>query len=382
MTAPHRVAERRSPRREPTVRIEQGDAALGLVDDRWDELVRRQRVPNPTLTATWLHAVARHEPGVPLVVVVDAGDRLLAAGAFALRRPLGRRSPCVATWLGDAPLPPRLGDVPLVMSPDLLVDRTARRAGQQIAQALLDEAVAVHLSVMPLAGAAAEALLDRAPWLSAWRSDEAWVAEVAHPGLGRHRKEAAYHQRRAERLGAKVEVACSEEPDMVRVALERLFDLYERRWRGRDDELARFGVTEELRDWYRSLTHAMACRGEAKVVEVFEDEEPVAGLLGFVFGRGALMHSTAAQPGARLKRPGHTALLAFVDAAHAAGATVVDLGRGAGEPGGPKADLYPTRVPMAGMFAARSWALQHALEVPLVLRGRFKRIAAERRAPR
>jgi hypothetical protein len=260
------------------------------------------------------------------------------------------------------------------MSPDLLIDRTAPEAGAQIMEALFEEALAVRLDVAPLAGAAAESLLRRAPWLAAWPCNEAWIADIPPPGLERRCSEAAYHQRRAERLGARIAIRTAEDPDEVGAGLEHLFDLHERRWRGRPDAVPRFGATAEMRQWYRSLIRAMACRREVRVVEICEDDQPVAGLLGLVVGHGALMHTTAAQPGAQLKRPGHAVLLAFVEEAQAAGATVLNLGGGAGDLGGPKADLYPSRVSRAGLYAARSWAIQQALELPLVVRARLARL--------
>jgi len=36
-----------------------GRAALELLDDRWDELLGLQPLPNPTLSSTWLRQLAR-----------------------------------------------------------------------------------------------------------------------------------------------------------------------------------------------------------------------------------------------------------------------------------------------------------------------------------
>jgi hypothetical protein len=171
-------------------------------------------------------------------------------------------------------------------------------------------------------------------------------------------------------------VTVVEDPDAVVSGLERLFELHERRWRGRH-EVARFSATEELRVWYRSTVRDMALRGTARLVEVVEDGEPAASLLGFVVGRGALLHTTAVRPGGRLKAPGHLALLAFAEAAQAAGATVLDLGRGSGELGGPKADLAPIRVPFAGLLAARSWFAQQLLEVPFAIKTKIGKAGKE-----
>jgi hypothetical protein len=357
----------KSSRAARNIRVERGNGALALLDERWDHLVLRQRAPNPTLTSTWLRQLATRESGVPLVIVVHEGERLLAAGAFALRRPFGRGGPSLATWLGESPL---------IFSPDLLVDEQASDAPGALVDALLAEALGARLSLVPLAGSAAEALLWRAPWLSAWPRGEGWRTVLPPEPLQRRIRETAYERRRAERLGATVEVKIMQEPDAVGLGLERLFELHEQRWRGRY-EIARFSATEELRAWYRSTVNAMAICGRVRIVEVNENGEPAASLLGFVFGRGALLHTTAVRPGGHLKAAGHIAMLGFVEAAQAAGAAVLDLGRGSGEPGGPKADLAPVRIPFAGLLAGRSWLTQRVLEVPLAFQARFRATGEE-----
>ena len=74
----------------PRVEVACGNEAVDLLDARWDELLYRQDVPNPALSSTWLRHIASSEVGEPLVVVVEAGGRLLAAGACARRRLGGR----------------------------------------------------------------------------------------------------------------------------------------------------------------------------------------------------------------------------------------------------------------------------------------------------
>lgn len=348
------------------IRVERGGAALSLLDERWDELVLRQRVPNPTLTTTWLRALAAREPGVPLIVAVEAGDELLGAGAFAIRRPLGPRGPEIASWLGDSPI---------LTSPELLVDRRAPEAPGLIAGALLGEARAIHLGLAATGGPLAEGLLLQAPWLSLWWREEGWVAPLPPATLKRRQRQASYDRRRAERAGADVTVSVFQDPPEVGAALERLFTLHDLRWRGRIDELPRFAATGELRDWYRAAVAAMAERSAVRMVEVREDDEPVASLLGLLAGRGALAHTWAVLRGGRLVGAGHHTMLAFAEAAFATGATVLDLGRGSGHPGGPKADLQPSRAPVAGIFAARSWPAQQLMEVPLAIAARARRIS-------
>ena len=74
---------------EPRVRVGWGKNAIRLLDDRWDSLVFGQRLPNPTLSATWLREKASWDQSVPLVIVVEAGDRLAAGGAFGVLCPAG-----------------------------------------------------------------------------------------------------------------------------------------------------------------------------------------------------------------------------------------------------------------------------------------------------
>ena len=340
-------------------RVAWGEEAIALLDERWDALVRRQPVPNPTLSATWLREMMAWERGVPFVVIVEAGDRLVGGGAFGLRRPLGPRGPRLATWLG--------GGRP-ALTADLLTDPEVPASGGLLVDALLGETHAVHLVPTPLDGAAAVALRARVPWVARWHEVDGWVVALPPPKLDDLRRKVAYAKRRAARLGASVSVSVAEDPEAVAACLERLFILHRERWRGRSDEMVQFSTTEEQRAWHRRAVVAMAARGEVRLSEVFEDSELVASTLGLLAGRGALFLTPAVRVGGRLRGPGHVAMLAWVESALAAGGKVMNLGSGSGEPEGPKAALGPTLVPCGRLIAARSAAAQRALEGALWLR--------------
>jgi len=140
----------------------------------------------------------------------------------------------------------------------------------------------------------------------------------------------------------------------------------------------------------RNFPHAqaMAACDKVQLVEVFEDGELVASHLGLLADRGALTHTLAIQVGGRLKGPGHVVQLAVVEAAMSVGAEVIDRGRG-GLPGDPKIDLGPRKVPFGTFQAARSPAMQRALEGTLrllatarVVHSRFsKMVSSDRSAP-
>ena len=83
-----------------TVVVETGEGGLAMLDDRWDDLVARQPLPNPLLTAAWLRELARWRTGLPFVVAAESDGTLVAGAALELRRPGGRLGPTVATWLG------------------------------------------------------------------------------------------------------------------------------------------------------------------------------------------------------------------------------------------------------------------------------------------
>ena len=104
------------------VHTETGESCRSLFDDRWDDLVRRQPLPNPTLSATWLrHLVEWKEERRPVAIVVEQDGALVAAGAFDLYRPAGRVGPTFARWLGD---------YRQWFSPDILVDPEESAAGR------------------------------------------------------------------------------------------------------------------------------------------------------------------------------------------------------------------------------------------------------------
>ncbi|MCW2963784.1 MAG: Acetyltransferase domain [Actinomycetia bacterium] len=326
------------------VRVAAAEAGLEMLDASWDALARRQPCPNPALSATWLRELAKWEPGVPLIVRVEAEGRLVTAGAFGLRRPAGRLGPMLATWLGDERQ---------WFSPDLLVDPNYADCGSSVVDAVLGAADAIQLSAAA-DGSMARALRDCVPWVHTAPRTSGWVVPIPPPRLEYAKRRVQYVQRRAERRGARVAVVVAEEAEEVRAALERLFVIHRERWDGRPGEIARFSTTERHRDWYRGLVSLLAARNEVRVCEVSEDGTVVASTLLFLCDRGSAFHTTAIRPANALLRGGHVALLACVEAAASAGAEVMDLGWGACAPESPKARFGPTPVPVARLRAASS----------------------------
>jgi hypothetical protein len=339
-----------------------GESCGSVFDDRWDDLVHRQPVPNPTLSATWLRNLVNWEEQ-PVAIVVEQNGALVAAGAFGLHRPAGRAGPTFARWLGDHRQ---------WLSPELLVDPETPSAGEIVMDALLGLADVVHLPAAEN-GVTCAALRGRVPWLSELPGAEGWIAPILPPrmeeALQRFRKD----RRRAARRGAEVRLRLASSPDDVMVALERLFVLHAERWRMQSGEIPRFSTTETHRDWYRRVVAAMAERREVLIAEVTEDGEVFASDMAFVAGRGAVLHTTAIRLGGRLDEPGRAPQLHLCLAFEEAGVRAMDLGWGACEPGSPKAGLGPTRVVVKRLLAAGSRRSQRALDATLTLRDLARR---------
>src|SRR5665647_739919 len=170
-TAPPAAASRaarasRSSLQTPlTVTTVTGSAALELLDDRWDELLGLQLLPNPTLSSTWLGQLARWQAGEPLVAVAEADGRLVGGAAFELRRRGGSLGVWVAGWLGPAEQ---------LCSPDLLVHPAHPEAAEAIVAAVLAVGDAVALAA-PAAGPTARALRVVAPWSRAEELGRRWT---------------------------------------------------------------------------------------------------------------------------------------------------------------------------------------------------------------
>jgi CelD/BcsL family acetyltransferase involved in cellulose biosynthesis len=192
-------------------------------------------------------------------------------------------------------------------------------------------------------------------------------------------KEFDRDRRRATRRGAKVVCTVASAPEDVLAALERLFVLHEARWKARGCEIPRFSTSERHRGWYRRVIGAMAQQGLVRVAEVFENDEIFASEMGLVAGRGGTAHTTAVRLGGRLAEPGHASQLLILRALEEAGARVVDLGLGAGEAGGPKASVGPTRVVVESFLAAGSPRSQKLLEVAFATRAWARRGRGRRR---
>jgi CelD/BcsL family acetyltransferase involved in cellulose biosynthesis len=329
------------------VRTATGSSALELLDERWDELLRDQPLPNPTLGSTWLRALARWETGTPLVAVAEQDGRLRAAAALELRR-RGRLAPVVATWLGP---------VEQQFSADVL--------GEPEAAAAIVDAVLEHADVLtvgaPASGVAPAAVAAAAPWRVATTSGPRWILRCPAPRLEHVRREVARDLRHAASLGAGVESRIRQRPEDVAPALERMFRLHRARWRDRPGETPRFATTARHRAWNRDIFLRLAAGGDVRLVEVVEDGAVVAASLGLRCGSGALAHTTAMRPGGALHNPGLVAALVRYEALAADGAAAIDLGVSSCAPGSPKARLGPEPDPIVLLFAASSPLRQRAL---------------------
>jgi Acetyltransferase (GNAT) domain len=330
---------------EIEVRVGRGNEAIQLLDDRWDALLARQVAPNPTLASTWLREMVNLTRGTPIVIVASTKTALLAGGAFTLISLGGRRGLRIATWLGRNGRP--------VILPDLLIDPDVGSAGELVFMQLLKEdAHGVWLHPTPTDGPAAKALSQVTPWVYSRPWIEGWIVKLPPPKLENLRQGVGYRLRRAQRLGASIEVRKHTDPHAIESALERLFDLHRQRWLGRKD-FSHFSDTTKSRDWHRQAIAAMAARGHVRIIEVLEDHTLVASLLGLLAGRGSIFHTPATRIGGRLRGPGHVAMHAWVEAAMEAGAESMHLGRGSGEPQGPKGSLGPTRIESGFLLASR-----------------------------
>lgn len=351
-------------------RLERGAVALELLDERWDALLARQEIPNPTLSAAWLRELARWRTGVPLVAVAEADGRLVAGAALELRG--GRRpTPRVATWLGP---------VEQQFSPDMLADPAFPHAAESLVGAILEEAGALSIGT-PGSGTAARALAAVAPWRRAVVTGERWLLPWPAPRLAYARSRAGRDLRRTAGRGVRAELVVMAEPEDVKRALVRLFRLHRERWRDRPDETPRFATTRAHRLWNLRAMGALAEAGRVRVAELLEDGRLVAGNVGLVYGRGAVGHTQAIRSGGVSREPGHVLMLTCLEALAAAGASVIDVGVSSGEAGGPKARLGAIADPFELILATGSPARQHAYESAQRLRGTvraLRRVKARR----
>lgn len=336
---------------EPSVRHAVGARALALLDERWDELVGAQPLPNPTNSAAWLRGVARW-PGAstPRVILVERDGVLLAGGAFWERPLTSHGGPAVATFLGDR----RPG-----MAPDLIEHPDAPVAGRAVMRRLLKEVPVFRPSALRVAGPAARALADVAPW-SRWKDEEigGFTVLLPHERIGRRRREVRYERRRAEKTGVSIEARVVRGAD-VAPALDRLLELHRRQWSQRADNSSRFSTTEDDRAWHREQVGALADQGRALIGEVLEDGRLRGSALVLLHGRGAMLHTIALDPSGSLRGAGNAAVLTVVEAATEDGAAAMALGRGAG---GHKDRFHPDPDDFARVLAARNPYWQRVVE--------------------
>ena len=330
----------------PSVRVSAGDAeARALLDEAWDDLVRAQARPNPTMLSGWLAATHVHDHGQLTVFRVEHERRLVAAAALSLYRPLGPLGPTFARWPGD-PL--------LWFDPDVLVHPEHDDAGHALLRAVLQRAPALYV---PCIG-------DGALWrtlrgwnrraLHRWPPADGWVAPIPLPRDAYMRKRVGQDIRRAERRGAEIAIRIATSRTEITLALERMFALHHSYWKTRPDYIRRFSATEELRALNRSAVLALAGNEESFVVEVLENGELIAADIGLLAGNGLVCHTSATRRNTVLKEPGYASLLFEIDHGASRGATVVDLGSGAGGPGSVKGRAGAVPVPIHRVLCARS----------------------------
>jgi hypothetical protein len=218
-----------------------------------------------------------------------------------------------------------------------------------------------------------------APWRAAAPVQPGgYAVELPPERLGHARAKAAYALRRAARKNATVWTVVHADPAAVRAAFDRLAELYRVRWRGRERQGTSYSDVAVEADRYRRVLPMLAERGLVRIVEVLESGRLVASTLGLLAGRGALFHTTATVPGGALRGPGHIAMLAWVEEAVAAGACGMYLGRGAGEPEGPKARLGAREISLADVLIAPSPGRQRAIGLGRATIQGVRRSAADR----
>ena len=334
------------------------DAHRALGRD-WDRLLGEQPLPNPLLASDWLRRT-RSRASDTTIVLARRGGELVAGGAFRRAR-IGPVT--VATWLGSARLP------------SVLAAEDEAGAAREVVEAMLGRCHLLWLPRVPACGPTLPALRAAAPWLRETPVEPpGYVVEVPPPRLDHARARAGYALRRAARKGVAARVCTSAHPGEIGSAFDRLAQLYAERWRGREREGSRHSDVATAPGRYRAVLPELAATGRARIVEVYEDAMLAASVLGLVSGRGALFHTTATRPGGALRGPGHVAMLGWVDAAAAAGAEVMYLGRGAGDPEGPKARIGAEVLPLSDVLAAASPRRQSALAALLGAKAMLSRI--------
>lgn len=301
-------------------RVEIGPGFDTLLDERWDALNRASPVPNPLLASRWLGELGARAPGTPLVAAVEREGRLVAGGAFRVTGPPGLR---VADTLGAGFA---------VHRQDVLLDGGIAGAADVLAAALLEAVDAASVECARSCGLA-DALLGRAPWGRTLPAIQSWHATLPPSRLAYADRRSSYGLRRAARAGARIETVVAAEPDEIAPALERLLALHRERWAERRDALPLLSATPAQRDFYRAAVAGLAATGDVRIVELRDRGNVVFSALVLLCGRAACCHGTAFRP-SELREPGHVGMLAVAAAAREAGAEVLDLGRGSGEPGG------------------------------------------------
>ena len=346
------------------IRVSADEAdAIGLLDDDWDELVRAQARPNPTMLGGWIAAMSEPEFGRLTVVRLERDGRLVAAAAVSIFSPVGPLGPRFARWPG-APTS--------WFDPDILVGPEDIGVGAALVREILRH---VHALYVPCV---ADSALART--LRDWNSravhrsppSEGWIAPIPLPRDSYVRGHIAKDIRQAKRKGAVIEMRVATSDAEIDSALERLFAVHHGHWSARQDFLPRFSATEDLRARNRRAVLALAKTQESFIVEVLENGEVAAAGIGLLAGQGLAYHTTAARRGTSLREPGHACALEVVDQAAARGATVVDLGPGAAGPSSIKARIGANGVPIHPVMCAQSAALLRACQTLVTARERSR----------
>ena len=324
------------------IRAAFGQDASRLLDSKWDALLLKQTIPNPTSSAAWLRAtLLLVEKSTPLIITAEIGQKVVAAGAFEIKKTKAIR---VARWLGGSGRP--------AITPDLLLDPEHPNAAMGIIAKLREQSDVISLGPSRIESGLRQMMKSQGQSVVTEKTAEAWIVDLPAPRIEKLRKKNKARLKRAERDGAIISVNTYAETESIKTSLERLFVLHQQRWKNRDD-ISRFSKNDFYRNWTRQLVVALSKHDQVRIIEVLENGKPVAMILGFLFGHGALFHTPAVDPGSILKGAGHVAIQTWVEAAQDAGATIMNLGRGSGEAQGPKGGLGPAKH-LCGIFKAGS----------------------------